>query len=106
MPPRHHGIPTANVAAKLIITVLITYPLGRLLYGMGGALHAAVMGESKVALLMMFIAFNLMVVVPLGGGFAPGIGGSGMGVNLYPWITPTAIVVFFILTKGWRWFRR
>lgn len=47
------------------------------------------------------------VMVPVSGGFVPqNEADLGPRINLYPWIIPTAIILFFTVSKGWRWFGR
>jgi hypothetical protein len=46
------------------------------------------------------------ILTPLYGGFPPADEGLVNHKNMYPWIVPTAVVLFFVFSKGCQWFRR
>lgn len=47
----------------------------------------------------------LFIFTPLYGGFPITDEGGVDHMNMYPYIIPTGLVLFFLLSKGWRWFK-
>jgi hypothetical protein len=88
-----YPISGALVALKLIITYELSVP----------AAHLTASG--RVSFDLFYVLFSAFITSATAG-FIPPIGGGSAYINMYPWIIPTAIALFFILSKGWRWFEK
>jgi len=92
-----------TTAADLVLSILFAYPLSGAIYAVNVAIHSPYWHGIDQAL--NFVAM-WMLLVPAAGGLVPADFNSGPIINMYPWIVPTAGVLFFCFSKGWRWFRR
>jgi hypothetical protein len=100
---------TVRVAVTAIASILLAYPVSGAIYAIVGLTKLAFTAPASVKNLGVdFLMITLwMVMVPTCGGFVPqNEGDLGPRINMYPWIIPTAVTLFFLLSKGWRWFRR
>jgi hypothetical protein len=93
-----------------IVSIALAYPLSGFIYGIVFLIRVAFTTPADFLQHPGVDAFVIVlwtVLVPIFGGFVPADeGDAGPRVNMYPWIIPTALTVYFLLSKGWRWFRR
>jgi hypothetical protein len=105
-----HQPPSAGrVAAKTIASILLAYPLSGTIYAIVGLIKLAFTTPPSLKNIGVdfFMIALWTVMVPACGGFVPqNEGDVGPRINMYPWIIPTAVTLFFLFSKGWRWFRR
>jgi hypothetical protein len=97
------------VAAKTIASILLAYPLSGAIYAIVGLIKLAFTTPASLKNIGVdfFMIALWTVMVPAGGGFVPqNEGDVGPRINMYPWIIPTAVTLFVLFSKGWRWFRR
>ena len=100
---RHLGLSAKvfeNNMAHALIALGLAYPVSGLLFGtlqLVEGIYSGTVNSSNLGL-GVALMFWFMVLVPVSGGF-PSVGGPGE--NMYPWIIPTAIVIFFVF----RWYR-
>jgi uncharacterized iron-regulated membrane protein len=99
-----------GVIARLLLAIGLAYPLSGALYAIVGIIKLAFLSPwaaIKNLPIELFMIFLWMLMVPSCAGFVPqNEGDVGPRINMYPWIIPTAAVLFFVLSAGWRWFRR
>jgi hypothetical protein len=98
-----------TVAIRPIVSIALAYPLSGLIYGIVGLIRLAFTSPAslKDVGVDIFMIALWTVLVPACGGFVPqNEGDVGPRINMYPWIIPTAVTLYFLLSKGWRWLRR
>lgn len=97
----------AATAFRLVAAALLAYPTSGALYAIWGLAKLAFTspGSLKNIGIDFFMVGLWIVMVPACGGFVPqNEGDVGPRINMYPWIIPTAVTLFFLFSKGWRWF--
>ncbi len=101
---------TLGLIGRLVSAILVAYPVGGALYAIAGLTKLAFTDPAaflKHLPIDLFMIFLWMLLVPSCAGFVPqNEGDVGPRINMYPWIIPTAVVLFFMFSAGWRWFRR
>src|SRR5215469_13773154 len=94
---------------RVIGSVLLAYPVSGALYATVGLIKQAFIDPASlknVGIDLLMVAL-WVVMVPACAGFVPqNEGDVGPRINMYPWIIPTALTLFFLFSKGWKWFRR
>ena len=78
-------------------------------YPVSGAIYAAIGFFRYSPAHYTFLEFAFVVgfyaiLVAVTGGLPPKDERGFEHTNMYPWIIPTALVIFFLLSRGWRWF--
>jgi hypothetical protein len=99
----------AHLAVKAIASTVLAYPVSGAIYAIVGLAKLAFTTPASLKNIGVdFLMIALWtVMVPACGGFVPrNEGDVGPRINMYPWIIPAAVTLFFLLSKGWRWFRR
>jgi hypothetical protein len=101
-------IKIGNYAVKGFFSILFAYPLSGALYAIFIIVNQIIAPvgtpDFRVGPVLFLITLWTLVVPAEAGivsddGFFP-------YVNMYPWIIPTAGALFFLFSKGWRWFKR
>jgi hypothetical protein len=85
---------------------LLAYPISGALYAITRLVKTALTAPASLKNIGidLFVVALWMVMVPACGGFVPqNEGDVGPRVNMYPWIIPTAVTLFFLFSKGWKW---
>ena len=99
----------SKLIRNLIWSIILAYPLS----GYVAVIIPWLMNPSlfiknpKGALLVISVVGTMFAIfTPIYGGF-PVRMDTGVGhMNMYPYIIPTSIVLFFVISKGWRWFKK
>lgn len=97
-----------RLAVKALAAFLLAYPVSGALYAIVSLAKVAFTDPASVKNIGVdfFVIGLWMVMVPAYGGFVPqNEADVGPRVNMYPWIIPAAVTLFFLFCKGWRWFR-
>jgi hypothetical protein len=113
MPRDRSAIPW-TVIIRPIVSIALAYPVSGFIYGMVLLIEAAITTPGEFLqhpIVDVFFVVLWTCLVPAFGGLVPeallaDASGAGTRVNMYPWIIPTALTLYFFLSKGWRWFRR
>jgi hypothetical protein len=103
--PRSNG----RVAVKAIASIILAYPVSGAIYATSGLIKLGFTAPASLKNIGVdFLMVALWtVMVPACGGFVPqNEGDVGQRINMYPWIIPTAVTLFCLFSRGWRWFRR
>jgi hypothetical protein len=90
------------IIGKLVFSVLVAYPMSGAIYAVNIVIHSPRwyhIGED------LFFVVYWMLLVSDGEGLVS-ISNDGPIVNMYPWIVPIAVILFFCFSNGWRWFKR
>lgn len=97
------------MVAKMFAAILLAYPLSGAIYAIVGLVKLAFTAPDfwKNIGIEFFMIALWMVMVPACGGFVPqNEGDVGPRINMYPWIVPTAVTLYVLFLRGWRWFKR
>ena len=97
---------SAFLVLRIVLSVLLAYPVSGAIYAITGIIKAAITNPHQISVTVDLLIITLFVVmVPACAGFIPANeAGTGPRINMYPWIIPTAAVLFFLFSRGWRWF--
>jgi hypothetical protein len=102
--------PWSGVVIRMIFSIMLAYPVSGAANAIYGLIVLAwtspklLLDDPGVAVILVVLD---IVLVPLFGGFVPANEGDvGPRINMYPWIVPTAFVLFFLSSRGWLWFKR
>ena len=94
---------------RLAFSVLLAYPISGVLFALAKIVWVFPLTHPT----WRDITFDLILLaattltVPLFAGFLPKLFDDGSDewyLNLYPIIVPTAAILFFVWSRGWRWF--
>ena len=89
---------------RVVMSVVLAYPLSGCTMGV-----LSLVEDPSLILHPFILAIEVAwfaVATPLYGGFPPADEGLVHRKNMYPWIMFTAACIFFVTSKGWRWFKR
>lgn len=96
-------------ALRLLFSILLSYPLSGAIYAIFGIVRLAFTEPSPFKNItgdILLLGFWILAV-PSCAGFVPANeADSGPRIDMYPWIVPTAALLFFLFSRGWRWFRK
>jgi hypothetical protein len=92
-----------------VLSMALAFPLSGITWSLAAlakdpyfALHNPV--GALIVFLVQSVWFGIMT--PTYVGFPISDEGGVNHLNMYPYIIPTGLIIFFFLSKGWRWFRR
>lgn len=95
---------TLGRLTRLLLSILFAYPLSGVAMGIVALIKdPSFFFHHPLALVVSTSWF--VVFTPVYGGFPPIDEGFVNHKNMYPWIIPTAAILFVLLSKGWRWLR-
>lgn len=99
-----------NILVKLVLSIALAFPLCGLTSSLIGLIR-----DPKVFINVPLsdIVWGVLIVSLWDGIGATATGGfpiadeAGINhTNMYPYIVLTACIIFFLLSKGWRWFSK
>jgi hypothetical protein len=93
---------------RFLLSFVLAYPLSGFTISLVSlARSPSLMVEHPLGALTTFIFGSVWfgVLTPIYGGFPIADEGGVNHLNMYPYIFPTACIVFFVISKGWRWFK-
>lgn len=105
------GLSTGNVQKSILrflLSIILAFPLSGVAVALVGlAREPSFLFENPSAALLEFfyvsISFGLSTPMKSLGILKPG--GDVPDMNMYPYIIPAACIIFFLISKGWRWLK-
>lgn len=104
----HYWCFMGNLIPRFVASVIAAYPVSALPFGIlrltsepSQLIHNPF--EPFIGLIIQIAWFAFLTPISLG--FPVADEGGINRVNMYPYIIPTALVLFFVFFKGWRWFK-
>lgn len=94
---------------RLLLSIVLAYPLSGVARALLSVIGnpALLIHDPSITLLTFVVGSAWFgILTPLYLGFPISDEGGVNHANMYPYIIPTAIVLFFLFSKGWRWFKR
>jgi hypothetical protein len=94
---------------KLVVSYIIALPASGAVYAIVGLVKLAITSPSSLKNVSADVVLVIFwtIAVPVCGGMVPqNEGDVGPRINMYAWILPTMATIFFVLSRGWRWFKR